>query len=110
MNINPALPHGAGSSSEAGRLEASRPAREQSEARHAETEAQPGAADSVEVSGAAKALADQTGDGAKGTSGLSAEHLKEISARVANGHYDRPEVIDRVAKGVLSDPDFHRAE
>ncbi|MEO8450140.1 MAG: hypothetical protein ABI647_10145 [Gemmatimonadota bacterium] len=109
MTINPASPRGPGSSPEANRLDVARQTRDQAEARQAELETKAPAKDTAEVSGEAKALADRPAVARKGESGLSAERLKQISARVADGHYDRPEVIDKVARGILGDPDFRRS-
>lgn len=110
MNINPTSPHGARSADPAA-IEAQRaadPARSP-DARTADAgSATPQGADSVEVSSEAKALAD--GSEARGKSQLSAERLKEIGERLATGYYDRPEVIDEVAKRIQADPNFRNHE
>ena len=68
-------------------------------------EAKAARTDSVNVSAEAKALVEQSESRASG-SGLSEARLKEIGERVASGHYDRPEVIDQVARRVARDADI----
>ncbi len=108
MNINPTSPHGPGRSGEAGAERVRDPnARPDPAADHRkpETEAAAAAAAQVQVSTDAKALASQSGT--RPSSGaLAAERLKEIGTRVAEGYYDRPEVVDQVARKVLQDPAF----
>jgi hypothetical protein len=108
MNINPTSPHGAGRSGEAG-ADRVRDANARPEAaadqHQPETEAAAAAAAQVQVSSDAKALASQSGTRPSGGA-LAAERLKEIGTRIAQGYYDRPEVIDQVARHVLQDPAF----
>ena len=65
--------------------------------------------DSVNVSAEAKALVEGSESRTSG-SGLSAERLKEIGERLATGHYDRPEVVDQVARRVARDADIRITE
>jgi hypothetical protein len=110
MNINPSSPQGA-NTPDPTRLESQR-ARESAAPPPADRplhdkETKSGAArsDRLEVSQDAQVLADGV-SGAVNRSGLSAERLKQISARLANGHYDRPEVMAQVAQQILQDPQF----
>lgn len=59
--------------------------------------------DSADVSAEARALAEGVSESAK-PSGLTADRLKQIGERLANGHYDSPEVIDEVARRLQRDP------
>ena len=106
MSIDPASPHGP--NLDASRLHASRtgqtpPAPQVDPKVQAPASDAKQAQDSVEVSGTARALANK---GAAHRSGIAAERLKEISERVANGFYDRPEVIAKVAASLQKDSDF----
>jgi hypothetical protein len=109
MDINPTSPDGA-RSKDSQRLETHRPkeAREVDlprTPRRSAGEAAP--ADSVNVSSEAKDLARGSESGPPRTS-LSAERLTELGRRLATGHYDQPEVLDRVARRVAEDELFHR--
>ena len=107
MNINPTGPNGAraGDSAplEGNRAAETRPA-DQARAHPGQAPTKP-RADSVDVSADAKALAE--GADARATrSSLAADRLKEIGERIATDYYDRPEVIDVVARKVADDPNF----
>ncbi len=69
---------------------------------HQEADSQ---ADSVNLSPDAKGLAKGS-EGRAVESSLSPDRLKEIGQRLASGYYDRPEVIDQVAREVAQDPNF----
>lgn len=111
MAINPASPHGprpsgsehleANKAAEARRHEAVAAAKQKEQ-----TEVKK---DSADVSAEAKALADGAETRSK-PSGLSADRLKEIGHRLATGHYDKPEVIDEVARRLQRDPNFRTGE
>jgi hypothetical protein len=62
------------------------------------------AGDNVSLSDAARQLAAQAASGARsGEPQLSADRLKEIGQRVANGFYDRPDVVAETARRVAPD-------
>jgi hypothetical protein len=48
-----------------------------------------------------------TADRAQSASGLSAERMREVLARLSAGYYDTPHVRDVVARRVLKDPDLY---
>lgn len=109
MNINPSSPQGPRQPADPAALETAR-AQEahRPENRAAVKPPEPDArsnADSVDVSPDAKALAEQR-EARAAKSSLPADRLKEIGDRLASGFYDRPEVIDQVARRVARDPDF----
>ena len=65
-----------------------------------------GGSDRVEISDAAKLLAGgATGTGAKnGVAGtLSPDRIAEITERISEGFYDRPEVRDTIARRLMPD-------
>ncbi len=65
-----------------------------------------GSSDRVEISDAAKLLAGGvTGTSSKGsvTGTLSAERIAQITERISEGYYDRPEVRDTIARRVIPD-------
>jgi hypothetical protein len=65
----------------------------------AEAPSQPAAAqDSVQLSQTVRELQERLGLEAIPSGTLSPERLKEIVSRVADGHYDRPEVIAELAR------------
>jgi hypothetical protein len=59
--------------------------------------------DSVQLSQAVRELQERLGLEAIPTGTLSPERLKEIVARVSGGHYDRPEVLDELARKLASE-------
>jgi hypothetical protein len=59
--------------------------------------------DSVSLSQTVRELQDRLGLDAIPSGTLSPERLKEIVSRVADGHYDRPEVLDALAKHLASE-------
>lgn len=110
MKINPSSPNSPRGPADAAALDSARTA----EARKSEGSAPKPAidadrnrsrADSADVSDEARALAERQGSPATRSS-LPADRLKEISARLESGFYDRPEVIAEVARGVANDSDF----
>lgn len=107
MNINPASPHGprpAGSDQvETNRTAETRQPDPASTAA-ANQKREQIKADSADVSAEAKALAQGATERPKST--LSADRLKQIGERLADGHYDRPEVIDEVARRLAQESDF----
>ena len=58
-------------------------------------------ADQVEISAEARSLHDDTEAVASGM--LDGARLKQVSERVANGHYDQPEVVDEILKRMLDE-------
>ena len=65
--------------------------------------------DSVQVSSEARALADPSGARPpRGT--LPPERLQQIGERLATGFYDRPEVIDELAKRLVNHSDLRSPE
>jgi hypothetical protein len=62
---------------------------------------QPPGGDAVELSAAARELVAREGGELPPTRQLPAERLQEIARRIAEGHYDRPEVLDRAAERLL---------
>ena len=109
MDINPTSKQGSPRKPDAATLESARAeeARKAGSAEHREAKAKEAAPrkDSVEVSAEAKALAEQT-EARPAKSSLPPDRLKAIGERLASGHYDRPEVIDQVARRLAKDPDF----
>jgi hypothetical protein len=64
----------------------------------------PPASDKISLSAAARQLAAQAASGPQsGELQLSPERLKEVSQRVANGFYDRPDVVKETARRVAPD-------
>jgi hypothetical protein len=61
------------------------------------------APDQVELSEAARQLAERLGVEPGALAALPPERLKHILERVAQGYYDRPEVRDQVARRLLGD-------
>lgn len=61
--------------------------------------------DSVQISDAARALAGSEG-GARASSSLSADRVSELRQKVLEGAYDSVQVVDQVAKRVLSSGDL----
>lgn len=59
--------------------------------------------DQVQISNAARELHGRASHEEAANAGLSAERLGTILRRFADGHYDRPEVVDAIANGVLRD-------
>jgi hypothetical protein len=55
----------------------------------------------VDLSAAARELLAREGAEMPPTRQLSPERLQQIARRIAEGHYDRPEVLDRVAERLL---------
>ncbi len=60
-------------------------------------------ADSVQLSAAVRELQERLGLESIPTGTLDPERLKEIVARVAGGHYDRPEVLEALARRLASE-------
>jgi len=58
--------------------------------------------DRVDLSEAAKALADR--EEARPSGSLSPERLRDVVTRLASGFYDRPEVRAEIARRALRDP------
>ena len=65
--------------------------------------------DSVQVSPEALDLAQQSGTRPTKSS-LPPERLQQIGERLASGFYDRPEVINDLAKRLADHPDFKPSE
>ena len=114
MTINPTSPNGPHRPLESAELDRSRaraaevplstpPAAGASDSSSTDRE------DSVQVSSEARALA-QASEVRPPKSSLPPERLQQIGERLATGFYDRPEVIDDLAKRLVSHPDFHRAQ
>jgi len=61
------------------------------------------AQDSVELSDAARALAETAGPGAPAGASLTPERLRTVLDRVTQGFYDRPEIRDAIARQVAPD-------
>jgi len=61
------------------------------------------ASDKVELSSAAQELGEIAAANRPESNTLSPERMKEILGRIADGFYDKPEVIDEVAKRVDGD-------
>ncbi len=61
------------------------------------------AQDSVQLSQTVRELQERLGLEAIPSGTLSPERLKEIVARVAGGHYDRPEVLEELARRLSAD-------
>lgn len=61
------------------------------------------AADRADVSVAARALATGSGEGVP-SSDLAPERARAIGVRLAAGFYERPEVLDEVARRLAADP------
>ncbi len=61
--------------------------------------------DSAEVSSAAQQLFERTSDVAPASGSLSPERTKAVLARIKDGHYDRPEVLDQVARKLQAELD-----
>src|SRR5258708_6790527 len=59
--------------------------------------------DNVEISSAARELRDRSTQDEAANASLSPERLTTILRRFADGHYDRPDVVDAIANGVLRD-------
>ncbi|KPJ92811.1 MAG: hypothetical protein AMS18_06550 [Gemmatimonas sp. SG8_17] len=59
--------------------------------------------DSVELSSAAQELHDVAGSGGPESNTLPIERLQEVLQRISDGFYDRPDVVDEVAKRVSDD-------
>lgn len=66
--------------------------------------------DSVQLSATVRELQERLGLEGIPSGTLTPEHLKEIVARVASGHYDQPEVLDELARRLASElgPDATR--
>lgn len=62
------------------------------------------AGDSVQLSAAVRELQQRLGLESIPSGTLDPERLREIVARVAGGHYDRPEVLDELARRLASGP------
>ncbi len=60
-------------------------------------------ADRTEVSSAARELLEQLGSTAPPSAALSPERAHKVLDRIRTGHYDRPEVLDQVARKVQAD-------
>ena len=109
MEINPASKQDSSRKPDAAALETARAQEAQkagtAEQRAAKAKEGTSRKDSVEVSAEAKALSEQT-EARPAKSSLPADRLKAIGERLASGHYDRPEVIDQVARRLARDPDF----
>ncbi len=58
--------------------------------------------DQVQLSAAVRDLQARLGLEQIPVGELSPERLREVVARVAEGHYDRPEVVDELARRLLS--------
>src|SRR5262245_49470204 len=63
----------------------------------------PALGDRAELSSAAHELFARL-DAAPSTPALTPERTRSVLARLAAGNYDRPEVLDRVARGILAEP------
>ncbi len=114
MTINPTSPNGPHRSLDPAELERSRAGAAQSASPAPTTSKEsvdPNETkhDSVEVSPEAQDLAKASGT-RPAKSSLPPERLQQIGERLASGHYDRPEVIDELAKRLASHPDFKRSE
>jgi hypothetical protein len=59
--------------------------------------------DKVEVSSAAQELHELTGSERIEANTIPAERMKEILKRVSDGTYDKPEVIDEIARRAADD-------
>jgi hypothetical protein len=59
--------------------------------------------DKVELSSAAQELRELAAANRPESNTLSPERMKEILGRIADGFYDKPEVIDEVARRVETD-------
>ncbi|MBM4188722.1 MAG: hypothetical protein FJ206_15575 [Gemmatimonadetes bacterium] len=105
MNINPSSPQGPRAGDSAS-IEAQRAQDNRLDPTPSATDraAPKVRTDSAEVSAEAKALAEGTETPPRST--LSAERLQEISERLASNYYDRPEVIETVAKRLAADPNL----
>jgi hypothetical protein len=64
------------------------------------------AEDRVELSDTSRSLVDKAGEtsGAPPHGTISAERLREVLDRLKANFYDRPEVQDRIARGLSKDP------
>jgi hypothetical protein len=58
-------------------------------------------ADEVEVSGAARELLERGGAEAPPANQLPPERLRQIARRIADGHYDRPEVQRHMLERIM---------
>lgn len=102
MPINPAgsgscTPPGAGRPEGAEKPLAGKPGKP-SDAREAPGHAVP---DGVELSDAARELSEKAASEAPPSGTLSPDQLRHLAQRIADGHYDRPEVRDQVAASLL---------
>lgn len=61
------------------------------------------AGDNVEISAEARALQGLDQSEAVASGAVANERMQQVSRRVADGHYDRPEVIDTVIERLLRD-------
>jgi anti-sigma28 factor (negative regulator of flagellin synthesis) len=59
--------------------------------------------DKVEVSSTAQELHELIGSERIDTNTMPAERLKEILERISDGTYDKPEVIDEIARRAVDD-------
>ena len=59
--------------------------------------------DNVEISAEARALQGLDQNESVASGALSNDRMQQVSKRVADGHYDRPEVVEAVLKRLLSD-------
>lgn len=62
-------------------------------------------ADRAEVSSAAQELFERLGESAPASGTLAPERAKAVLARLRDGHYDRPEVLDQVARKLQAEID-----
>ncbi|HXF95495.1 MAG TPA: flagellar biosynthesis anti-sigma factor FlgM [Gemmatimonadales bacterium] len=99
MTIHP-LPGGAGRPDSTRAPGVGSPPPAEAERRLAEPERAPGG-DAVELSAAARDLLAREGADVPPIRQLPAERLQQIARRLAEGHYDRPEVLDRAAERLL---------
>jgi|WetSurMetagenome_2_1015567.scaffolds.fasta_scaffold1405418_1 hypothetical protein len=104
MNIRPTQPGqtpqtGPGSLKESGGTVPVRP-EDHSAAKPADTPP-----DSVQLSAAVRDLQARLGLEQIPVSELTPERLREVLSRVASGHYDRPEVIEELARRLASETD-----
>jgi hypothetical protein len=114
MSINPTSPNGPNRPLDAAEAERSRarPAQSASPAPATSKEAvdpKDGSADSVQVSSEALDLAKTTG-ARPAKSSLPPERMQQIGHRLATGFYDRPDVVDELAKRLAKHRDLHRPE
>jgi hypothetical protein len=70
---------------------------------HVKPETAETAADRVELSPAAKELRELAAANRPEANTISPERMKQVLQRIADGFYDRPEVIDEVARRLDTD-------